>query len=183
MKIKALATILLLAFTLAGAAAAEHWIHIKVEEGDGDEKVTVNLPVSLLSAAAALIPAEVHEDARIEIAELDMDWEELMAFWQEVKRAPEATFVSVETPDETVKVRKEGDYVLVKTSERTDEGAEVDVKLPLAVIDALLSGPEGQLDFQAAIDALVAHGPGNLVSVRDQDETVRIWIDDQNETD
>jgi hypothetical protein len=174
--------LLLMAITFAGAAAADHWIHIKVEDGD-EERVTVNLPVSLLSAAAAMIPDEVQEEARIEIDELDMDWSDLMTFWQEVKNAPEATFVTVETKDETVKVRKEGQFVTVRTTERGDSGAEVDVTLPLAVIDGLLSGPEGTLNFQAALEALVAYGPGNLVSVRDGDETVRIWIDDRNETD
>lgn len=145
--------------------------------------MTVNLPVSLLSAAAAMIPDQVQEDARIEIDELDMDWSDLMTFWQEVKNAPEATFVTVETQDETVKVRKEGEFVTVRTTESSEDGAEVNVTVPLAVIDGLLSGPEGTLNFQAALEALVAYGPGNLVSVRDDDETVRIWIDDQNETD
>ncbi len=184
MKLKVLATILLLTLTLTAAAAAEHWIHVKVE-GDGDEQVTVNLPVSLLSAAAAMIPDEVQEDARIEIDDLDMDWDDLMNLWREVRDAPEATFVTVKTDTETVKVRKEGDYVVVKTTEldADADGTEVDVKLPLAVVDALLSGPEGTFNFEAAIEALVAHGPGNLVSVRDGDETVRVWIDEYNEAE
>ncbi len=182
MKFKAFAMLLCLTVAFTGAAAAEHWIHIKVEDGD-NERVTVNLPVSLLSAAAAMIPDQVQEEARIEIDELDMDWADLMTFWQEVKNAPEATFVTVETDDETVKVRKEGEFVTVRTTDRNDDGAEVNVTVPLAVIDGLLSGPEGTLNFQAALEALVAYGPGNLVSVRDDDETVRIWIDDRNETD
>lgn len=183
MKIKALSTLLILAFALTGAAWAENWIHVRVEGDGGEEKVTVNLPVSLLSAAAALIPKEVHDEAHIEIDELDLDWHDLMALWQEIKDAPEATFVTVETKNETVKVRKEGDYVIVKTTERDEDGAQVDVQFPLAVIDGLLSGPEGTLNFEAALQALVAHGPGNLVSVHDDDETVRVWIDDQNEAD
>lgn len=182
MKFKTLLTLLILTFALCGVAAAENWIHMRVE-GDDDEEVTVNLPVCLVSAAAAMIPAEVNEEARIEIDDLDMDWNELMAFWQAVRDSPEATFVTVETRDETVKVRKEGNYLLVKTTEMTDEGDDVDVRLQLSVVDALLSGPEGTLDFQAAIDALVAEGTGDLVSIKSDDETMRIGIDDRNESE
>ena len=80
-----------------------------------------------------MIPEEFDDEARIEIDDLDMDWQDLMNLWEEIRDAPEATFVTVQTRDETVKVRKEGDYVLVKTTELGDEGAEIDVKFPLAV--------------------------------------------------
>mgnify|MGYP003345102741 CR=1 FL=1 len=58
------------------------------------------------------------------------------------------------TEDETVKVRKEGEFVTVRTTESGAGGAEVDVTVPLAVIDGLLSGPDGTLNFQAALEAL-----------------------------
>ena len=79
-------------------------------------------------------------------------------------------------------VKKEGEFILVQTTEHSDRGAEVDAKLPLTVVDALLSGPEGTFDFTAALQALADFGPGELVTVRDGEETVRVWIDDQNES-
>lgn len=167
-----------LAFLTAGSAAADPWIHVKVESR-ADETVTVNLPVSLVRAAAAMIPAEAQEDVTIELErDLELDWHELRAFWNEVREAPEATFVTVETPREHVVVRKEGDFVLVNTEESWEDGAEVDVKIPVQVVDALLSGPEGTFDFQAAIDALVAYGPEQIITVKDGQDRVRIWIDD-----
>ena len=179
--------ILLLALTTTTAFASEKWIHIKVEEGDGDEQVTVNLPLSLISAAAALIPEEARDEAHREMTialdDLHLEWSELMNFWDQVRNAPEATFVTVQTRDEKVRVRKEGDYVLVETTETSDRGTEVNVKFPLAVIDALLSGPEGSLNFEAALNALAEEGDGHIVSVRDGDDTVRIWIDDKNEAE
>ncbi len=183
MKHKTIAAFALIALTFTGAAAADQWIHLKVENQHDEEMVTVNLPFSMLHAAAAMIPEEVKAEGEIQLDELDMDWNELMALWGEIKNAPEATFVTVETRDEKVVVKKEGEFVLVKTTERSDDGADVDVKFPLAVVDALLSGPEGTFDFAAAIEALSDYGPGELVTVRDGDETVRVWIDDSNETD
>ncbi len=183
MKFKALFLLLALTLTFSGSALADHWIHVEVKNPSADEHVTVNLPLSLMQAAAHLIPQEVDEDVHIAIDDLDMSWSELLAFWQEVKNAPEATFVTVQSKDETVNVRKEGDYVFVRTTESTAAGTKVDVKFPLAVIDALLSGPEGTLNFQGALQALADFGPGNLVTVQDGDETVRVWIDDQNEVE
>ncbi|MEM7353520.1 MAG: hypothetical protein AAF657_22170 [Acidobacteriota bacterium] len=183
MKYRTLFAALLLAFAFTGTALADQWIHVKVENAADEELVTVNLPFSLLNAAVAMIPEDVKAEGEIAIDELDMDWEELMALWHEIRDAPDSTFVTVETPDEKVIVKKEGEFVMVKTTETTDDGADVDVQFPLAVIDALLSGPEGTFDFAAALNALADFGPGNLVTVRDGDETVRVWIDDQNLAD
>lgn len=182
MKFKTFTTALIFAIAFTGSAFAERWIHVQVE-GDGDEKVSVNLPISLLRSAAALIPDEAHDEIRVGINDLDMDWNDLLTFWEEVKKAPEATYVTIESGDETVKVRKEGDFLVVKTTEAGDDGTQVNVTFPLAVIDALLSGPEGTLNFEGALDALAAYGPGTLITVRDGDETVRVWIDDQNEAE
>ena len=183
MKHKALFAASLLALTVTGTAVAEQWIHLKVESAHNDELVTVNLPFSLLNAAVAMIPEDIKAEGEIAIDDLDMDWDELMALWREIRDAPDSTFVTVETRDEKVVVRKEGEFVLVETTESTKHGADVDVQFPLAVVDALLSGPEGTFDFAAALNALADFGPGNLVTVRDGDETVRVWIDDRNEAD
>ena len=69
MRTKATSILLILMLALTGAAMAqqaEKWIHIRVEENAGDrdaETVTVNLPLSLVSAAVALIPQEVTDEA------------------------------------------------------------------------------------------------------------------------
>jgi hypothetical protein len=188
MKTKALPILLILAlaFATAGFAAdSDKWIHIKVD--DGEEQVMVNLPLTLVRAALAVIPAEIQEQANDEIElafdELHLDGSELQEFWEAVKDAPEATFVSVRTKDEKIDVKKEGNFVLVKTTEVGENGTDINVKFPLAVIDGLLSGEPGTLNFEAAIEALAAEGDGHLVSIRDGDETVKIWIDDQNEAE
>lgn len=179
-------TLIAALFFAGSALASEQWFHIKIEGAD-DEVVTVNLPLSLMKTAAAMIPeevqTEVNDELQVQIDDLDMNWQDLRNFWEEVKASPEATYVTVQTRDENVAVKKEGNFLLVKTTESTENGAEVDVKVPLMVIDALFSGPEGTLDFSAALDALADYGPGHLVSVRDGDETVRIWIDHQNLAD
>lgn len=177
---------LLIALLVAPAAFADQWIHVKIEGGD-DERVTLNLPISMVRSVAAMIPAgvkaEVDGEMRLAIDDLDMEWDQFRQFWQSVKDAPEATFATVQTRDEAFAVKKQGGYLLVQTDESRGSGTEIDVKLPMDVVDALFSGEEGTLDFAAALDALATHGRGHLVSIRDGDETVKVWIDDNNLAD
>lgn len=167
---------------LAFGAPADRWIHIKVEGKDA-EKVSINLPLSFAASALAMVPPDIQQEGNIRIDNHDLDWGKLRAMWTEVKSAPEATFVTIESKDEHVVVKKEGNFLLVKTTERSERGADVDVRLPLVVIDALLDAPEGQLNLNGALEALAATQDGHLVSIVSEDETVKIWIDDQQGAD
>ena len=66
--------------------------------------------------------------------------------------------------------------VTVRASEDED-GADVNVQIPSRVVDALLSGEGEELNFRAAIEALAAEGEGELVTVNDDDDRVRVWVD------
>ena len=61
--------------------------------------------------------------------------------------------------------------------------SEVEVKVPIRVVDALFSSGKDELDLVAALHALAAQGATELVSVKDQENTVRVWLDSKNATD
>ena len=61
--------------------------------------------------------------------------------------------------------------------------SKVEVKVPMKVVDALLSAGKDELDVVAALRALSARGDMEIVSVKDADNTVRVWIDSKNVTD
>ena len=174
----AFAAIALLAAALP-AAAQDLWLHVKVHEQGGDNaRVTVNLPISLIESALPLIEgAEEIEDGRIVIDDTDVEIEDLRRVLDSLHGSPDATFAEIETDTERIVFFKDGDYLRVET-DATAEGTEIRARFPIAVLEALLSGPENQLDIAAALRALAAHGPGDLVTVRDHDATVRVWIDD-----
>lgn len=163
--------------SLAAADVNGKWIHVKVD-GKDKEQVSINLPVSFALSALAMVPAEAQmEDGNIKIDGHDFDWSKMRAMWEEVKKAPEATFVTIQSADENIAVSKENGFLLVRTTEKTAKGANVDVKLPLAVVDALLSGPDGTLNVAAALEELSRLQDGHILSVESEDETVKIWID------
>ena len=105
------------------------------------------------------------------------DVAELRQLWNELQSAPDATFVDVEETDQKVRVSKSGGYMLVTAFEGGEKSQQVDVRIPAAVVDALLSGEGEELDIAAAVRALAAHGAGELVTVTDDETKVRVWVD------
>ena len=179
------AALFLLALGVAGIASASSdlWLHVRVDETDG-AKVKVNVPVSMVEKAIAMLPDEHLRDGRIHLSECceNMTPAELRELWQEIKNSPDMTFVTVEEDDESVRVWKEAGYLKVHVLEQ-GRNEEVNVQVPLAVVDALLSGEGDELNIEAAIHALVEQGEGELVTVSGDDETVRVWVDNIAEAD
>jgi len=56
----------------------------------------------------------------------------------------------------------------------------VSIKVPIKVADALLSGKKDELDVLAAIRALGEYPNLDLVTVQDESNNVRIWVDSSN---
>src|SRR5207237_345175 len=82
----------------------------------------------------------------------------------------------VEDGEEKVRVARAGSLVLVHV-EKPGGREAVRVEVPVDVVDALLSGDTGTLDIRAAF-AKLQNRRGDIVSVHDEDATVRIWIDE-----
>jgi hypothetical protein len=164
------------------AEAADLWFHVKVQESAGDHaNVTVNFPLPLVEKFLAAIPEEHFRDGNIVIEDAEFDAARLRELWREVQNTPDMTFVTVTTDNETVKVAKDRGYLVARTTERSADGAEVHARIPLAVVEALLSGEGNTLNLQAGLAALAAHGEGELVTVNERDNNVRVWIDSSPE--
>jgi hypothetical protein len=89
----------------------------------------------------------------------------------------------VESEDENVRVFRKGDLVHVLVDNRGEKETQVQVEVPVSLVDALLSSTEGdEINLKAAI-AELKKKRGNIVTVTEPDTTVRIWIDEQNAQD
>ena len=171
-------TLALMVCLTAGTALAGadgHWLHVRVEErGDNGEKVNVNIPLSVILAILPAIETDEFRGGRINIGRGEIEDVDLRAVLQAFKDAPDADFVTIDGRDESVRVSKERGFLLVNVD---DDGDHVRVRLPLDVVDALLSGADDELDLLAALDALADYGGGDLVTVESDDESIRVWID------
>jgi hypothetical protein len=166
------------------AAAADQWLHIRVEEGaNGEETVNVNVPLSVVEAMLPSISVHELERGRIALDDVDLDELELDGLdLREVVLAfrdgPDTDFVRIKDRDESVRVAKEGDYLIVLVEEDGRYDREtVSIRLPFPVLEALIGADGETLDLVAGLAALREFEGEELVRVETDDELVRIWID------
>lgn len=173
--------------TAGGAWAAQGttpWLHVRVEEPRREAKVSVNLPLAVVEAALKAAPERIVSDGRIHVGHHDhgLSLAEMRRLWKELRATGDAELVSVEEKDQTVHVARAGNLVQVRVSKAgggEGGGEEVHVDVPVALVDALLSGDDETVDISAAM-AEVRKLRGDVVRVKDDDSQVRIWIDEVN---
>lgn len=173
------------ALTRAQATQPERWLHVRVEQtGDRGELVRLNLPLSVAEKVLPAIKAEKIENGRIKFHQHKLNDVDLRAVLEAVRGGADGEYVTVESRHrgENVRVAKKDGYLLVVVTETRDgaESERVDVKMPLTLVDALLSGPKDELDLVAAIKVLRTLGDTELVTVKERRNTVRIWVDSKN---
>jgi len=178
-------TCIALAFFLSGtsnrafAQAKAPWLHLEVKEGgEPSESIKVNLPLSMVEVALNVIKHEKLKDGCFKLdTHGKLSIAELKQLWMEVKKAGEAEFVSVEKKEESVKVSRSGEFLLVKVTDLKGKQTHVDIKVPLPVVDALFSGSGEELNLKAAIQSLQQTKSGEILTVQDQNTQVRLWVE------
>jgi len=193
---------------LRGAAQTstktDQWIHVRVESKDNSgETVRVNVPVEM---AEKVLPAINHENLRggkVHIDNAHLNDVDLRTLLEAVRSSKDGEYVTVQSNEDNVRVAKSAGYLYIhvtekkvcdKTAKRTEgkessaknaaaKESKVEVKIPMKVVDALFSAGEDELDVLAALRALSSSGDTELVSIKDDEDTVRVWIDSKNVSD
>jgi hypothetical protein len=167
------------ALTVPTSAASKQWLHVRVETPKkGGEMVSVNIPLSLAEAVLPMIKEKDISGGKIRIEDKDITTQDLKKIWAAVKAEGDAEYVTVQNADMNLRVAIQGNYLVVRTDEKSK--SQVEITLPTQVVDALLSGEDDTLDLLAAIRALQETGTRDIVSIRDEDTHVRVWIDEIN---
>jgi hypothetical protein len=180
----------------------EQWIHVRVEsKEDHGETVRVNVPVEMAAKVLPAIHQENLHDGKVRIDSAHVNDVDLRALLEAVRSSRDGEYVTVQSNENNVRVAKSGGYLYVhvtdkedgakasaksgKTGEKSASGHEtkVEIKVPIKVVDALLSAGKDELDILAALKALSAHGDTELVTVKDAENTVRVWVDSKNVAD
>ena len=197
------------ALAQTNSSSSERWLHVRVISSDSSgETVKVNVPLELAEKVLPAINKDRLQHGKVKVDNLDCNGIDLRALLDAVRNTKDGEFVSVQATDADVNVAKKGEYLLVhvtdkgdkhwkyeeklgKKSEKAGEKSEkarnhesrVEVKVPMKVVEALLSGGKDELDLVAALRALGNQGDTELVSVKDDDNTVRVWLDNKNIAD
>jgi len=176
------------------ASPADRWIHIRViESGPDGDRVRVNIPLSLAEAVLPTIRSDKFCNGKIKVDDHAFDQVDVRALLEAVRKTGDNQYVTVESKDQNVEVAKAGEFLLIKVHENCKDGAKndqaskaqntVDIKVPFKVANALLSGPNDELNVLAAVRALDEYQNLKLVTVKDGSDDVRIWVDSNNTSD
>jgi hypothetical protein len=163
----------------------ERWLHVRVicTDGRGDT-VRVNVPLEL---AEKVLPAVNHDrlhNGKVRIDSTEVGDVDLHALMDAIRTAKDGEYVTVQGNDSDVRVAKEGNHLIIHVVDKGgSKKSQVEVKVPMKVIEALLSAGKDELDLVAALHALGAQGDVELVSVKDSENTVKVWLDSKNVAD
>ncbi|HEV1996115.1 MAG TPA: hypothetical protein VGR03_17410 [Candidatus Acidoferrum sp.] len=182
-----------LAFAAATAAplaaqnastSGERWLHVSVtKQNPQGERVRVNLPLSIAEGVLTSVKHEKLDHGIIKIDEVKMDQVDIRKLYATLKNAKDGEYVTVESVSCNVRVAKEKGFLIVKAHDRNKKDADVYVRMPLEVVDALFSGKPDELNLVAALHVLAGRGDTELVSVKDSESTVHVWVDSKNTGD
>jgi hypothetical protein len=160
------------------AAGNERYLHVRVQDDSKGESVNVNVPLSM---AEKIIPAINHGELHngcVTIHKADMEGVDVRAILDAVRTAPDNEFVTVTEKNQNVRVAKVNGNIVVHVRDHENKDQNVDVSVPMAVINALFStAKQDELDIAAALHALGETGNTLLVTVHDASQNVRIWVD------
>jgi hypothetical protein len=167
------------------SAAKDRWLHVRVISSDAKgETVRVNVPLELAEKVLPTINKERLHDGKVKIDNAHVNDVDLRALVEAIRTAKDGEFVTVQSNDCDVRVAKQSNHLIVHVlDKKNSKKSEVEIKVPMKVIDALFSAGKDELDLVAALHALSAQGDTELVSVKDHENTVRVWLDSKNVTD
>src|SRR6202047_4690878 len=166
-------------------ARQDRWLHVRVDNPDSkEETVRVNVPLELAEKLLPTINRDRLQSGKVKIDEIDCHGVDLRALLDAVRTSKDGEFVTVQNKESDVRVAKQNGMLLVHVIDKNrGKKSQVEVKVPMRVVDALFSAGKDELDLVAALHALSSQGDTELVSVKDDENTVRVWLDSKNVTD
>ncbi|MGH9733959.1 MAG: hypothetical protein ACRD8A_05150 [Candidatus Acidiferrales bacterium] len=183
-RVQAMAIALLMvagmAIAAAPAMAAERYLHVRVQDADKGENVNVNVPLSM---AEKILPAINNGDLHngcVTIHDADLNGVDLRQILDAVRTAPDNDFVTVNNNrrGQHIRVAKSNGNIVVHVRDEERKQQEVEITVPMTVIDALFStAKQDELNVAAALKTLAETGNGLLVTVHDAGQNVRVWVD------
>jgi hypothetical protein len=180
MKGKVLTLVALVALLWASAAYAQEdsrWINVHVTENSSNTNVEVHLPLNLVLTVLRNVDVENFHGGQVDLEldeDIDIDFPEIM---QAIKNAPDGKFVTVTSDEADVNVHKQAGTIYVTVNQKEDEMAQVEVTMPMELMDALSFGEKNTLDVATLLQSFDRLPNGELVKVTSNEANVRVWIE------
>ena len=169
----------------SSSASGERWLHVRViSTNSKGETVRVNVPLELAEKVLPAIDHNRFHKGKVRIGCMDCDGVDVRTLFEAVRNTKDGEFVTVQSHDADISVaKKEGVFLVHVHDKKNTKNSQVEVKVPMKVVEALLSAGKDELDLVAGLHALLVQGDVELVSVKDDENTIRVWLDSKNVTD
>jgi hypothetical protein len=163
----------------------DRWLHVRVESAQPKgESVRVNVPLDLAEKVLPTINKAPLQNGKVKIDASQTNGVDLRALFEAVRTSKDGDFVTVQSKDADVRVAKQEGQILIHVRDRSNvKKDQVEIRVPTKVVEAMLSGGNDELDLLAGLRALSAQEDVELVSVKSNENTVRIWLDSKNISD
>jgi len=167
------------------SAKQDRWLHVRVISSDAKgETVRVNVPLELAEKVLPTINKDRLHGGKVKIDCAHVNDVDLRTLVDAIRTAKDGEYVTVQSNENDVRVAKQDNHLIVHVLDKgKSKKSQVEIKVPMKVVDALFSAGKDELDLVAALHALSAAGDTELVSVKGDDNTVRVWLDSKNVTD
>ena len=152
------------------------WMRVEVNDQGGEHtKVKINLPLSLIEVVVDSI------DRGDFMAEIEQEHPSLdiPKLWREIRKMEGEEFVTIQSDKENVRVWKDSEFFRINVRQEGQTEPNVEVKLPLAVMDYLFETDGKELSFENLVEKLRGHLPLTVVQVKHEDEHVKIWLEEE----
>src|SRR5215470_1724063 len=155
----------------SSSGTSERWLHVRViDTNHKGETVRVNVPLEMAERVLPAINKDRLRNGKVQINHSDIEGVDLKALLEAVRSSKDGEYVTVQSNDSNVRVAKQAGYMVVHVTEKgfkssksdkdqaakddkSYERSRVDVKVPMKVVEALLSAGKDELDVVAALRA------------------------------
>jgi hypothetical protein len=161
-----------------GAGTTERYIHVRVQDSKEGEDVAVNLPLSIAEKVLPTVNKGKLQNGVVHIDNAELNDIDMKGLIEAIRTSPDNEFVTVKQKDQDVRVAKSNGNLIVHVVDHTKNGENVNVTVPMKVVDALFSTSKNdEVDVAAALRALSDAGDSLLVTVESATQHVKVWID------
>ena len=166
------------------APPPERYLHVKVEDTKEGESVNVNLPLSIAEKILPTVNKGELREGHVTINKSDLDGIDVKGLLDAIRSAPDNEFVTVKQKDQDIRIAKSNGNLIVHVRCTDKDKQNVDITIPLKVVDALFStAKDNELNIVAALHELSDAGDALLVTVQDASQHVRVWVDSKSSSD
>jgi hypothetical protein len=182
------------------------WIHLDMTGEQANMNLNLPL-AAIEAALALAPEAIVDSEGQLQLGgQREIPVVAIREVWNQMRGAGDIEFANIQDGRQSIRVAREGDTILVNVTGQDGDGAEhegdadeddaehrdgdhehaehdrdaigeVQIRVPVSVVDALLSGTGETLDVRAAIQELSSLR-GEMVQVIQPDARIRVWIDE-----